>query len=182
MYDMATETMQPGDRIPMSWDEYEALGPSVRGEYIDGELVMSPFPSGRHQDISFNLESILRSVVTAPIRVRGGWGWKPEADEFGPDLMVFDDTGEDVRYTGTPHLVVEILSSDPVRDIIRKATKYAAAGVERYWIIDPNGPEITVYQLVDGVFAEQGVHGPGTEVTLDVGPAEVTFDPAQLLE
>ena len=62
MYDMATETMQPGDRIPMSWEEYEALGPSVRGEYIDGELVMSPYPSGRHQDISFNLESILRSA------------------------------------------------------------------------------------------------------------------------
>lgn len=181
MDDMATTTRQPGDRIPMSWDEYETLGPNVRGEYIDGELVMSPFPSGRHQDISLNMAILLKSTLPPETRVREGWGWKPGADEYGPDIMVFDDNGEDVRFTGTPHLVVEILSSEPARDIIRKATKYAAAGAERYWIIDPAGPDITVYRLVDDLFVERGVHGPGTEVTLDVGPAQVTFDPTDLL-
>ena len=39
------ETLRPGDRVAMSWDEYETLSPdSVRGEYVDGELVMSPPP------------------------------------------------------------------------------------------------------------------------------------------
>jgi hypothetical protein len=28
---------------------------------------------------------------------------------------------------------------------------------------------------------EQGRHGPGTEVTLDIGPASITLDPAELL-
>ncbi len=97
-------------------------------------------------------------------------------------MTVHDDTAEQTRYAGTPHLVVEILSSDPARDIIRKAAKYADAGLERYWIIDPDGPEIIVHKLVGGILVEQGRHGPGTEATLDIGPAEVTFDPADLLD
>ncbi len=70
--------------------------------------------------------------------------------------MVFDDTGEVTRLTGIPHLVVEILSSDPAADIIRKSAKYAAAGVERYWTINPVGPEIIVHHLADGILVERG--------------------------
>ena len=42
-------------------------------------------------------------------------------------------------------------------------------------------PDITVDVLVDSVFVEKAVHVPGTEVTLDAGPAEVTFDPGDLV-
>ena len=115
-------------------------------------------------------------------------------DEFIPDLMVFDvDRHYDDRHlTATPHLAVEILSTDRARDIIRKAAKYAALGLERYWIIDSGEPgqvplgadlEIIEYCPVDGVFVEQARHQPGTVATLEVTPSTaVSFDPAILLD
>jgi len=95
--------------------------------------------------------------------------------------MVFADVDEQVRYTGTPELVVEVLSSDRAADMIRKAAKYAAAGLERYWVIDPDAPEVIVHRVVDGVFVEQARQRPGSAVTLDVGPCSITLDPATLL-
>ena len=105
-------------------------------------------------------------------------GWKPGADEFIPDLIVHDDMGEAVRLTATPHLIVEVLSSDRSADTVRKFAKYAAAGVPRYWVIDPAGPVVLAFELTeDGGYREAAEFGPDDEADLDVGPAVSGSDP-----
>jgi Uma2 family endonuclease len=170
-------------RIPMSWDEYAALDhDQVRGEYVDGELVVSPLPALPHQRIVNRLWALLDMRCPPGVWVTTNWGWKPGADEFGPDVMVFDQTEETVRYTGVPHLVVEVPSSDRGTDLVHKFRKYAAAGAPRYWVVDPEGPEITVFELDQlGGYLSRGSYGPDETADLDFGPGTLSLRPRDLL-
>jgi len=137
---MATEALE---RRAATWEEY--LAEDVRSEYIDGSIVMVPFPTRHHQNTVDNLLRLLKPALPEGYGVIAGWGWKPSADEFGPDVMVYPDTDEEVRFTGTPALCVEVASTNWRNDYVTKVVKYAEAGLDHYWIVDLTNASMDVF-------------------------------------
>ncbi|MFT4166093.1 MAG: Uma2 family endonuclease [Microlunatus sp.] len=156
-----------------SWDEYQALDGDVRAEYIDGEIVMTPAPRISHQNASRRLANLLEPVLPKGFQVVEGCGWKPGDDEFIPDVIVMPETTEDVRFTGTPILCIEVVSGNRAQDYLVKTTKYAQAGLDHYWIVDPA-------DAAAQILARDGEHYVLNRVVTSDEPAVVSFGIAEV--
>jgi Uma2 family endonuclease len=142
---------------PLDADDLRSF-PDDRNRYeiIGGQLIVSPSPSTRHQQILLELASSLKvyllaerrgQVFVAPLDVRLSF-----YDVVQPDLLVvLNDRREIIQergIVGAPNLVVEILSpSSKITDRVDKAALYASSGVQEYWIVDPIAEVVTVYGL-----------------------------------
>lgn len=170
---VTTRTSELVDGQEMSWEEYAALGTEPRAEYVDGRVQVSPRPTKIHQRIGFRLANLLEAVLPDDLEVALDWSWTVGGDEFAPDVMVHEVTDEVVRFTGTPVLAVEVLSSNRSADLVVKVLKYAAAGLRHYWVVDPRDGVLDAFELQDGIYQHTA------HVTLDA-PAEVSFGPASV--
>jgi Uma2 family endonuclease len=165
----------------MSWDEYARREGSPPSEYIDGRLVMVPSPTREHQQICMRLANALEEVSPPAHDVTISWAWKPGADEFIPDVMVHPVTVENVRFTGTPLLVVEVLSTNRSDDLVLKTGKYAAAGAPHYWIVDPRDHTLDAYDLVEGLYRRVAQVDKGQPAAVPFGDAVLVADLTALL-
>ncbi len=152
--------------IRFTYEDYKSLPESMekRYELLDGEIMMVPSPSTKHQFVSRNLEFILHafvqahglgSVLYAPIDVVLGEGEAREVVQ--PDIIFISRTREPIiaepEVQGAPDLVIEVLSPGTERrDRGYKRHLYGRHGVAEYWIADPETQVIEVFRAQGAAF------------------------------
>jgi Uma2 family endonuclease len=141
-------------RLRMSYDEYRALSPDLRAEWVDGEVVMTPSPSWRHQQAARRVANVLEAALPGLHVVEAVTVVLPGGRERIPDVTVVAalPTGEHVEEV--PLIAVEVLSpSNRAEDTVRKSTEYLAAGVTQYWLIDPEERILDIFVRAEGGWA-----------------------------
>ncbi len=155
-YDWKSEKISYEDFLKLS-EESEN-----RYEYIDGKVYLLTSPSYDHQNIIMEISNVLYNwfkgkkcrPLTAPFDVTLTVDGSKNVVQ--PDIVVICDTeniNEKRRYTGTPTMVVEVLSeSTKQKDMLKKLNLYFHGGIKEYWIVSPLRKEVYVY-----CFAEQDI-------------------------
>ena len=154
-------------RIKYTVADYMTTPDDKRYQLLDGELILAPSPTDRHQAIigtlfyllyQYNLEAGLGYVRMAPLDV-----YLSEYDLTQPDILFVSNerasiiTAENIK--GAPDLVVEILSPSTERyDRGYKRTMYARNGVREYWLVDPAAETIEVLTEAEEGFATDFIY------------------------
>ena len=159
---MATEVLEQATeerliRRRASIEEFWSLPESVLPtEYIDGEIIMAPTPTVRHQRTLVNIfvplhafvtEKALGKVFPAPLDVVLPTGEVVQPDIFFLGTKQAERVSAANKVEEVPPFLVEILSPSSVKhDTVRKRELYEKNGVREYWIVDMK--ERSIAQLV----------------------------------
>jgi Uma2 family endonuclease len=177
-----------------TYADYLTWMDDTRRELYNGFIkLMTPAPSRRHQEISFNLSGILRDFLikkkckgfAAPSDVRLPESKKSKNDKqvytvLQPDLYIVCDLSklDDRGCLGAPDMVVEIVSpQSSKRDVKDKFEIYQQHGVREYWIVNPNDENVNVFVLdKNGKFQLQGMYAGDDQIPVNIFNGELKID------
>ena len=179
---MATKPIATGTR--MSVAEFLDLPDTEernKMELDDGELYIMPRPRREHQWTLFwliwHLADYIRGFAEPPAEAYPDLVVVLSRDPHRvliPDLAVIladrSEIFQDGYAEGIPDIVVEILSTDRNRDLVRKRQLYAEAGVSEYWIFDPENDTALLLELHDGDYVQRGLLSASDTLTTPLLP------------
>ena len=164
----------------MTVDDYLAL-PEREGrwELVDGVLVKMAEPNHDHQHLITVLQWLIRSHLVAALPRLGialpGIALALSRSRVAvPDLVYVRAERQRLWQgriiTGAPDLVVEVMSQDRAKDLIRNRHWYADAGIPEYWILDPVNDTLTILELSNDQYTERAVLGRNDTLTTPTLP------------
>lgn len=140
--------------------EYEKFPEGPPQQLIDGEIVTTPSPGFLHQSIVLEISALLKDHVRdkslgyvniSPIDV-----FLKEDEVYQPDIIFISSEQKNIigeKVKGTPDLVVEVLSpSTAYYDLTHKKHVYEETGVKEFWVVDPEGKSVEIYENVNNAF------------------------------
>ncbi len=131
---------------------------NLRRELIDGELIVTPAPRLRHQDVVMRVSARLFAWVEE----HGGKVYPAPTDVYFDDRTVLKPDVLLVRsehaakltekfVRSAPDVVVEVSSPSTRRlELVRKREVYERFGVPEYWYVDLDADRIEVHRLESG--------------------------------
>lgn len=182
---MAETTVTFGNRQRMTWEQYWELPEDLRAEYSDGEVLVNPAPSFRHQQISGRIAATLTTQLAGAVVVQAvGWQLIERRRLRIPDIVVLREQPAGAVVTEPPLVAVEVLSTNRSNDLVRKAIEYRDAGAGQYWIVDTRDRVIDVFVRGEGGWDQAAKIDERTQAaTVDVPPfGQVTLVLGDLLD
>lgn len=172
------------------WSEEDLVGlPEDRQRYelLEGTLLVSPPPGGRHQLVSWELTRELKQAAPDGLIVVEAMGVRlPDETVFIPDVLVAErhavvSNRSGILDPGTVTLIVEIVSpGSPTLDRLTKPALYARAGIGAFWRVElEEEPAIFACRLDWGVYVEMTSARPGEQLIVD-DPFPICFDSGNL--
>ena len=164
---------QPKPRLKFTVKDFMSLPGDKRYQLLDGEMILAPSPTNRHQTIAVNLVMELNQFIRQ--RNLGRLWFAPldvvlsDHDVAQPDILFVSNERSsiitDANIQGAPDLVVEILSPGTV-DFDRgyKLALYGRHGVREYWLVDPDSETVEVLTLGDEGLAPTVTYGRGEKL------------------
>lgn len=165
--------------------DYYALPDEKRVELIDGVIFDMASPSKIHQGILqgifVQLDRCMDShrdtcfLYMAPSDVELG---DREDTVVQPDLYIHCDKEKErnAPHRGAPDFVLEVLSpSNPQHDLWRKQELYRRHGVREYWIVDPEGKKVLVFDFMNSVLPTSYTFDETVPVLISGGTCSVDF-------
>ncbi|MCY3021202.1 MAG: Uma2 family endonuclease [Planctomycetota bacterium] len=143
--------------VKFTYEEYRTLPENGRHyQVVDGDLIMSPAPTTRHQHVLASIFVALWSFAKG--RRRGMVLCSPldvilsEDNIVQPDIVYISSKRRGIVFRegirGAPDLCVEILSpSNRDLDLNAKRLLYARFGLPELWIVDPDANALHLFRL-----------------------------------